>query len=117
MSVVRVAANPMVKADAGLVALQRGPLVYCVEACDQSEPVSSLSLPARTELKAEKAPGLLGGVMVIKGSAEATPSAEWKGKLYQPAPAKRRAALTAIPYYAWDNRQAGEMEVWLPVGP
>jgi DUF1680 family protein len=86
-----------------------------VEACDQSEPLSSLHLPAGAELKAEKDPGLLGGVVVIKGFAEAA-ATDWKDKLYQAVPAARRASLTAIPYYAWDNRKAGAMQVWLPVG-
>jgi DUF1680 family protein len=117
MPVRRVAANPMVKADAGLVALQRGPLVYCLEACDQSEPLSLLRLPAAGELKAEKAPDLLGGMVVIKGPAQAVSAGDWKGKLYQSAPTTKLVSLTAIPYYAWDNRAAGEMQVWLPVGP
>jgi len=46
MPVQRIAANPRVKANAGLLALQRGPMVYCLEACDQSEPLSALYLPA-----------------------------------------------------------------------
>jgi DUF1680 family protein len=117
MPVRRIAANPQVRADLGLVALQRGPLVYCLEACDQKEPVSGLSLPVNTELKPVKEPKLLGGIVAIKGVAEATASGEWKGKLYQPFPAKKRVELTAIPYYAWDNRVACEMTVWLPAGP
>jgi hypothetical protein len=117
MPVRRVAANPRVKADQGLLAIQRGPLVYCIEACDHSEPISSFYLPDGAELKAEKQPELLGGIMAIKGVAEIAPEHDWKGVLYRPQPSAKRTPLTAIPYYAWDNRAAGAMQVWLPVAP
>jgi uncharacterized protein len=117
MPAQHVAANPRVTADAGQLALQRGPLVYCLEQCDQGAPLPSLYLPADHELKAEKAPKLLGGVMVVKGDAELAPDLDWNRRLYQPCPPPRRVPITAIPYYAWDNRQAGPMKVWLPMSP
>ncbi len=117
MPVARVTANPHVKADQGLVALQRGPIVYCVEQCDQPEPLSMLWLPPEAELKAAREPGLLGGVVTIKGEARAASQQTWGRKLYQPTPPASRVALKAIPYYAWDNRQPGAMKVWLPVAP
>ena len=94
MPVRRVYAHPEVRADGGRVALQRGPVVYCAEAVDNGGRVSHLSLPADAELTAEHRPDLLGGVTVIKGKA---------GK----------HDLLAVPYYAWDNREGGEMAVWL----
>jgi len=60
---------------------------------------------------------LLGGVAVIKGFAQVAEDLEWRGRLYQPLPAARRVPLKAIPYYAWDNRAAGAMRVWLPMAP
>jgi uncharacterized protein len=113
----RIAAHPEVKADHGLFAIQRGPLVYCLESADNSEPLAAMYLPLDAGLKAEKAPGLLGGVTVVKATALALPAPVWKNRLYQPAPTPRPVKVTAIPYYAWDNRQAGEMQVWLPVAP
>jgi hypothetical protein len=115
MSIQRIAANPRVKDDLNALALQRGPLVYCLEACDQSEPLATLVLAAGAELRAEMAPDLLGGVVVLKGNAEAAAEPDWEGRLYQPAAPARRVAITAIPYYAWDNRAPGPMKVWLPV--
>ena len=53
-----MAANPNVKADAGQLAIQRGPLVYCLEACDQGESLASLYLPPSAELKADEGQGL-----------------------------------------------------------
>jgi uncharacterized protein len=115
MPVQRMAADPNVKADQGLLAIQRGPIVYCVEACDQGEPLSSLYLPAEAVLNAEKQKDLLGGVVVIEGTAQASPEQDWHGKLYQPLPRPRQVPIKAIPYYAWDNRAPGAMKVWLPV--
>ena len=117
MPVERIAANPNVRADSGLFALQRGPLVYCVEACDQPESLASLYLPANAELKAVREKNLLGGVVAIRGLAEVTADVDWTRRLYQASGPSRRVPITAIPYYAWDNRQAGAMKVWLPVAP
>lgn len=117
MPVQRVAANPNVKVNHGLLALQRGPLVYCIEQCDQSEPISSLYLPGDAELKTGRTKSLLGGVVVVQGKAFVAPEPEWNRKLYQAASGAHTVVLTAIPYYAWDNRKAGPMKVWLPLAP
>jgi hypothetical protein len=117
MPVQRVSANPKVKADQGLLAIQRGPIVYCLEQCDQSEPLAGFWLPLDAQLKAAREPGLLGGVVTITGEARAASDQNWRRKLYQSAAPAVRVALKAIPYYAWDNRQPGLMKVWLPVAP
>ena len=117
MPVQKVAANPNVKADQGLLAIQRGPIVYCLEQCDQTEPLASFWLPPEAGLKARRESDLLGGVVTVTGEALATSPQKWGRNLYQPAPASRRVTLKAIPYYAWDNRQPGAMRVWLPVAP
>jgi hypothetical protein len=117
MPVQRVAANPKVRADQGLLAIQRGPIAYCLEQCDQSEPLAALWLPPEAELKPAREPGLLGGVVTITGEARVASEQKWGRNLYQPAAPAGRATLKAIPYYAWDNRQPGAMKVWLPVAP
>ena len=83
MPVQRVAANPHVKADQGLLAIQRGPIIYCLEQCDQSEPVSALWLPPEVQLKAAREPGLLGGVVRITGEGRAASEQTWGRQLYQ----------------------------------
>ena len=70
MPIQRVAANPKVKADQGLLAIQRGPIVYCLEQCDQAVPLAGLWLPPEAALKAAREPGLLGGVVTITGEAQ-----------------------------------------------
>lgn len=117
MPVRRIASHPKAGDNLGRTALQRGPLVYCLEAVDQREPLSSLYLPLEAELKPVREPALLGGVVTLQGSAAVAGDMAWMNVLYQPAPASRRVPITAIPYYAWDNRKAGAMQVWLPMAP
>lgn len=93
LPVRRVGCHQAVASNRGRVALMRGPLVYCVEGVDNGGGVTQLSLPDATPLSTEHNPELLHGVTVIRGGGE------------QP--------LTAIPYYAWGHRGAGEMAVWI----
>lgn len=95
MPVRRVAAHARVIDDAGRVALERGPLVYCFEGIDHADKVFNLKIPNNAKLESQFRPDLLGGVTVITGQCEEGP-------------------LTAIPYYAWCNRGAGQMQVWMP---
>jgi DUF1680 family protein len=145
MPVRRIEAHPRVAADAGRVALQRGPVVYCLEAADNGGRVRNLSLPRSSQLTARHVPDLLGGVTVIQGVALARENAEppagpvsrpVKGPTSSPAASAALASVneeppaplyrealtkevpfTAIPYYAWANREPGEMIVWIPESP
>jgi len=116
MPIERIAAHPSVIADAGRAAIQRGPVVYCLEQCDHAADVLSIHLPRKARLTAKFAPGLLGGVTVIEGTALAPAGANWKGKLYRPASEVRLkpVKIKAVPYCLWDNRRPGAMTVWLP---
>jgi DUF1680 family protein len=116
MPVRRVAANPNVADDRGKLAIARGPIVYCVEGMDVGAPLSSLSLPADAELSFSKTANLLGGVVAIGGRAMVS-EGEWRGGLYGQSGATRTVPFAAVPYYAWDNRSAGAMRVWLPTSP
>ena len=69
MPVERIHADPHVKADAGKVALQRGPVVYCLEGVDNDGKVRNLCLPKDAELTATFEKDLLRGVVVIRGEA------------------------------------------------
>ncbi|WP_181161003.1 glycoside hydrolase family 127 protein [Labrys okinawensis] len=110
----RIYANPRVRQDAGRVALARGPIVYCVEEVDNPEPLHSLVLPSATSIEAVEAPDLLGGVVTLSGQAVADRSSDWGDTLYRSArPVREQTMVRAVPYFAWDNRQPGEMRVWL----
>ena len=98
MPVRCVLSHPNVEEDAGKVALERGPLVYCVEGIDHGERALDILLPDDVKLYPEVNPELLKGLTVIKGKALL------EGKEIE---------LMAIPYYAWSHRGVGEMAVWL----
>jgi DUF1680 family protein len=106
MPIRRVVAHEAVEADRGRVAVERGPLVYCAEWPDNGGRVSNFVLPDSAELRAEARPDLLDGVTVITGEAQAV--TEKGGRIVT-----EKKPITLIPYYAWANRGAGEMEVWI----
>jgi uncharacterized protein len=119
-----LASNPQVSENRGRVAVQRGPIVYCMEQLDQpSAPaMADVTILARTsagkafetEYKAE----LLDGVTVLHHNGGVTEVASRTEALYMAAspqaPKIRLERLTLIPYYAWANRQTTEMQVWVP---
>jgi DUF1680 family protein len=108
----RIFAHPKVTMDQGRVALMRGPLAYCLEEVDNITDLNSLILPDDAEIAAERA-DILGGIvrLTAEGLRETWPRGH---ALYAPRPPRRRAAtLTAIPFYAWDNRADGTMLTWL----
>ena len=95
MTIKRMEAHPLVKADQGCVAIQRGPIVYCFEAVDNGGRARDIVLPHDPEFAAEYRGDLLGGVTVIHATA------------------RDGRKLIAVPYYAWDHRSPGEMTVWV----
>jgi len=114
MPVERVEANPAVAAAAGRVALQRGPLVYCLEEVDNGADLNDLVLPRNAKLEAKFRRDLLGGVMVVRARARRADRVAWKGALYQFAGSKPKpSTLEAVPYCVWNNRRPGEMLVWV----
>jgi hypothetical protein len=101
MPVRRVLAHASVIDNAGRAAIERGPLVYCVESADlPGVRLDDLRLPLDTVLRTESRPDLLGGVTVVTGRIRT-----------RDASAER--PFTAVPYFAWANRGDGEMLVWV----
>src|SRR5581483_2785084 len=114
MPVQRVWAHPDVRDDSGCVALQRGPLVYCLEGVDNAAPLNHIRLSADAKFESHFDPTMLRGVTVIRGEGSALETGDWDGVLYRTTlPSRRPYSFVAIPYYAWDNRQPGEMRVWI----
>ncbi|MEE8451195.1 MAG: glycoside hydrolase family 127 protein [Thermoguttaceae bacterium] len=108
MPVRRIVAHPSVTADKGKVALQRGPLVYCLEGPDNDGQVLDLVISDDVELKTQFQPDLLGGVVTISGRA-GTARRTLDGRI---VPADSTKPFTAIPYYAWAHRGRAQMTVW-----
>ncbi len=114
MPVEFIYANPKVRHDAGRVAMQRGPLVYCIEEADNGGDLNAVSIdPAQTpEAIADRQ---FGGTVLLK--LKGSRLEQWNGELYRTQPPREKAVeLTAIPYYCWGNRRFGEMLVWLRAG-
>lgn len=95
MPVEIVAADPHVKEDFGKRAIQRGPLVYCMEEIDNPVYFDQIQLSPSTTFQTAFASDILNGIKTIKTNG-------------------RAQSATFIPYYAWDNRKAGKMRVWIP---
>jgi DUF1680 family protein len=116
-----IEAHPRIESTRGCLAIERGPLVYCLEQQDQQAPVSDLEIDPAAPLTAAWEPDLLDGVAVVRGSGFAADHGAWEDRLYRPyrpgeAAPKRRVDLTAIPAYAWANRGPNAMQVWIPRG-
>ena len=112
MPIQRVVANKSVEDDRGRVALERGPIVYCVEHADMpTGRTHDLVLPDDAALRFEQRPDLLGGVAVIRGSGMSV-HGDADGLLSE-VPVE----FTAIPYCVWAHRGRGEMDVWLAQTP
>jgi hypothetical protein len=115
MPVERVYAHPLVSANRGRVALQRGPMVYCLEGVDNGESVDLIVLPRDAELSAHFEPDLLGGVVVIEADAlrAVVPEMVDGVPYFQTEPQYTPLHIRAVPYYAWDNRDSGDLLVWI----
>ena len=114
-----ITANPLVEEVQHQVAVKRGPIVYCIESADlpQGVEVENVVIPSDATLTTKYDPQTLDGVTTIETEAIAESPTQWGNELYRPkqADAEKRFPLKFIPYYAWANRGAGEMTVWLPV--
>jgi uncharacterized protein len=117
MPVEKIKAHPLVEADAGKLALMRGPLVYCVESADNNQAVHQIGVPSPAEFTATYRPDLLEGIMAITGTGRLLSAPVWNNSLYaaaQDLPQSTAVKLIAIPYYANANRGPVDMAVWLP---
>lgn len=104
----RVITDERVAANRGRVAIERGPLVYCVEGADhENGDVMHLFLPDDVKLTAVWRDCLLGGITVLKGDVA-------RRVLEPPGGSQVPATITFIPYYAWCHRGANQMQVWIP---
>ena len=117
-----VHANLAVTDDRGRVALQRGPLVYCMEQLDQATAAADAAGFPRYAVEltgvtsAHEQPDVLGGIVMLEHKGAWLPAGT--ASLYQAdapsAAAVEPTTLRMIPYYAWSNRQLSAMQVWIP---
>ncbi len=116
-----LAANPQVSEDNAKVAVQRGPLVYCMEQIDEPGSIADLVFAKPgSRFESEDQPGLLGGIVTLKHPGLEYIRSLSSEPLYEPLnEAEQRQTkdveLNLIPYYAWANRDRSPMEVWIPL--
>ena len=117
-----VRANPLVREDMGRVAVERGPLVYCLEQPDQPGIHlfdASLLVDGSETFVGEFRPDLLGGLVALRHKGDVVDKPLGDEPLYRAFQDKKErpgkaVVLTFIPYYAWANRGPSNMEVWVP---
>lgn len=116
------AADPRLDAARGAVAIERGPLVYCLEAVDHPDHrLDDITVDLDEPPQSAFDDGQLGRIVVVRarGHVRRRPYDSWWP--YRPVsaqPTGREAALTltAVPYFTWGNRQPGAMRIWIPTG-
>lgn len=118
MDVVKMEGNPHIVEDVGKVALMRGPLVYCVEGKDNGFSIFDLTLGMEEERFHIERKEVLGySLAFIKGKGMVRDEEGWKDVPYRPFEKGRgdwrEVEFTAIPYFAWANRGANDMTVWI----
>lgn len=116
MPVRRVYANPLVRHAAGKVAIQRGPLVYCLEEADNGAQLHNLSLPKASAFREVQGVGLLKGKVLLQAEGVRVLTAHEDKPLYSfdnRQTAVEKQTLTFIPWFSWANRGEGEMRIWV----
>jgi len=108
MQVHRIVAIDSIKADENRVALERGPLMYCIEQADNNN-ILNVVLPDNASFHTEYEPSKLDGIVQITANANAIEPAAGGISVQQV-----QQPVTFIPYYAWANRSKGQMQMWLP---
>jgi DUF1680 family protein len=113
MPVRRIYSDRRVSSSTGKVALQRGPIIYCLEEVDNSSGLNAVVLPRDAELNSDFEESLLGGVATISASAKKIVRDAGES-LYSANPGTLTATtVKAVPYALWGNREQGEMLVWI----
>jgi hypothetical protein len=113
--------DPRIDSVRGAVAIERGPLVYCFEQADQPAGVAIDDLRLTDgSLTEEFRPDLLGGVTVVRATARVAAAPEPGLPYGEPTGepvAQTDVTVTAVPYFAWANRDIAAMRIWVPTAP
>lgn len=115
MPVMQIETNPKVRENCGRIALQRGPIVYCLEQADNGTEIQDITIPAQSEFSLiHGIEGMPSEAVMLEFDGYRREQSQWSGKLYDNAisemvPVKARA----VPYWLWGNRGFGEMNVWI----
>lgn len=109
MEVRRIRSNPAVTQNKNRIALQYGPLVYCVEGIDNPTGAGTIIIPPGTTIKPIFDSTLLGGINTLVFEAPVVTVSENGLQV-----STTTQQIKAIPYYSWNNRGNSDMRVWIP---
>ncbi len=115
-----MAGNPFIEATRSAVAIVRGPIVYCIEACDQPGAAidTTITVDPNAALRSVWRPDVLGGATVVIGAGSTRSNEDWHGlyRRFDDVSSHRQTIeVTAVPYFLWGNRGKGSMNVWIPI--
>ncbi|MAU13304.1 MAG: hypothetical protein CL607_26030 [Anaerolineaceae bacterium] len=117
MPVERVLPHREIRQDAGQIALQCGPIIYCLEEVDNGPRLANVVIPSDAQLESHFESDLFDGVTVITGQAlRVEPDTERPDLYVFQSEVKLKSesfTFRAIPYFLWANREPGEMRVWI----
>lgn len=123
MSARLMEANPYIEETLNQIAIQRGPLIYCLESSDFPAnarfSINDIAIPQNIDLVARYDRTFLSGVVVLEGKALLRQPTNWDGQLYRELQRAHFKPINVhfIPYFAWGNGNSSEMSVWLPLSP
>ncbi|WP_340114699.1 aceric acid hydrolase [Maribellus mangrovi] len=113
-----IEANPLVEETRNQVAVQRGPVVYCLESPDVEEGkrIFDYKVPSDVEFTPKEIEVANSKLVVLEGDFITDEPANWENKLYREVSTENisKTKIKLIPYYAWNNRGKSEMTVWIP---
>lgn len=113
----KIISHPAVQENVGKIALQRGPIVYCLEEIDNGKNLAGIILDKSDELKVEYFADDFKGIPIITTTAKRLTEEKWNDQLYLPANKLNDYLETfkikAVPYFLWNNRGSGEMVTWI----
>jgi len=114
MPINRVVSHPAITENIGRIAIQRGPLIYCLEEADNLVPLDQLMI-VEQGFSFYYDNSFLNGAVIIEGKCKIPDLNSWQTGLYQNKEmiSYKNIKFKAIPYYLWDHRQPGEMIVWV----
>lgn len=116
MSTTLIQSNPKVRENSGKVALSQGPIIYCLEEEDNGSNLHQVFVDCKSEFISNYRKDLFNGVNIISNKGYFLDEMLWRDNaLYKPYIKNTFVSkeLTWIPYYAWANRNPGEMRVWI----
>lgn len=112
-----IEANPLVEECRGQVAVQRGPIIYCLESNDlNGMDIDNIAIPADAKFKPVEVTIAGSRIMALDTEAVNRSEDSWNNVLYREFNKdNKKVNIRLIPYYAWGNRGKSEMTVWIPV--